>query len=127
MADQHGQNRSRGERQSAAPLRADHDPTGAHDQFNAYGEASEGGPPRYMGSAPRYGSHGTGYGPQGGSHSGSFGAYGVPRDVAADYVSASRSGPPGRFDQPHGRVGFGWEGSYGAEGDFDSFAESIGP
>jgi hypothetical protein len=127
MADQHGQNRGRGDRAGAAPLRSDLDPLGAHDPFNAHGEASEAGPPRYMGSAPGYGSHGMGYGPQSGSQSASFGAYGVPRDVAADYVSVSRSGPPGRFDQPHGRVGFGWEGSYGSQGDFSSFAESIGP
>ena len=101
-------------------------PFGDEEALTAHGEVSEGLPPRQIGGAPGYGSHGMGYGPQGGSGD-AWGVYGVPRDVAQDYVDTSRSHAPGAFDQPHGRVGFGWEGAYGSEGEYSARTDRIGP
>lgn len=92
-----------------------------------YGEVSAGEPPRYVGNTPGYGSHGMGYGRQGGTQGGSFGVYGVPRDLMNDYTATSREGSPREFDQPHGRVGFGWSGSFGSAGEHSARSESVAP
>jgi osmotically-inducible protein OsmY len=92
-----------------------------------YGDTAAGEPPRYVGGAPGYGPRGMGYGPAGGSQGGSWGVYGVPRDLAHEYASDARSGPPGRFDQPHGRMPFGWSGTLGSQDEHSSRAESIRP
>jgi hypothetical protein len=97
-------------------------PFGRHEPLTGHGEPSEAVPPRQIGGAPGYGSHGMGY-----AHGGAWGVYGVPRDVAQDYVETSRSHSPGSFDQPHGRVGFGWEGAYGSEGEYSSRADRVRP
>jgi hypothetical protein len=107
-------------------LQSDFDPFGKKERLTGYGETSEGLPPRQIGGAPGFGAHGMGYGPQGGSGD-AWGVYGVPRNVAQDYVDASRAGAPGEFDQPHGRVGFGWDGGFGSEGEFTARSDRIGP
>lgn len=85
-----------------------------------------GTPPQYHGSEPGYGAHGMGYGPQGGSGL-TFGVYGAPHDVTRDYAQASREREPGGFDQPHGRVGYGWSGGYGSGGEHRHPADQVGP
>lgn len=92
-----------------------------------YGDVSPGEPPRYTGSAPGYGSHGMGYGPQGGTQSGSFGVYGVPRNVVRDYASSGRHEPYTQFDEPHGRMPFGWTGSFGSGGEYSARQNDVGP
>ena len=106
-------------------MQSNFDPHGAHEPVTAHGEISEGLPPRQIGGAPGFGSHGMGYGPQGSGDA--WGVYGVPRNVAQDYVDVSRSGSPGEFDQPHGRIGFGWEGAFGSEGEFSARSDRIRP
>jgi hypothetical protein len=51
----------------------------------------------------------------------------VPHHVAQDYVEVSRAHRPGSFDAPHGRVGYGWEGAFGSEGEFSTAADRIAP
>lgn len=98
-------------------------PYGEQERLTGHGEVSEGLPPRQMGDTPGYGVHGMGY-----AHgTGAFGVYGVPREVAQDYVEGSRAGSPGEFDQPHGRVGFGWEGGFGSEGEYSARSDRIRP
>ena len=101
------------------------DPHGPQETLSGHGEISEGLPPRQIGGAPGFGAHGMGYGPQGSGDA--WGVYGVPREVAQDYVEGSRAGSPADFDQPHGRVGFGWEGAYGSEGEFSARTDRVGP
>lgn len=101
----------------------DFNPFGPQEPLTGHGETSEGVPPHEVGSAPGYGVHGMGY-----AHgTGSFGVYGVPGNVARDYADVSRAGSPGDFDQPHGRVGFGWQGGFGSEGEYSDRADRIGP
>lgn len=97
-------------------------PYGKHEPLSGHGAASEAVPPRQTGGTPGYGAHGMGY-----AHGSAWGVYGVPRNVEQDYVDASRSHAPGAFDQPHGRVGFGWEGAFGSEGEHSSRADRIRP
>jgi hypothetical protein len=122
MADDQRQKRGAPSRDA---LESSFDPRGLHETLNGHGEISEGLPPRHIGGAPGFGSHGMGYGPQGSGNA--WGVYGVPRDVAQDYVEGSRAGSPGDFDQPHGRVGFGWEGAFGSEGESSAAADRMGP
>jgi hypothetical protein len=91
--------------------------------LTGHGEISEGLPPRQIGGAPGYGTHGMGY-----AHgTGAFGVYGVPRDVAQEYVETSRSHRSGAFDQPHGRIGYGWEGAFGSEGEYSARSDRVRP
>jgi hypothetical protein len=122
MADDQRQRRGGPSRDA---LETDLDPRGPHEELSGYGEVSEAVPPRYVGGAPGFGSHGMGYGPQ--SDGWGWGAYGVPSGVAQDYVDVSRAGSPADFDQPHGRVGFGWQGSFGAQGEFSSAVDRVAP
>ena len=100
------------------------DPRGEHEPLTGHGAASESVPPRHIGGSPGYGAHGMGYAHGSGD---AWGVYGVPRNVAQDYAEVSRAGSPGEFDQPHGRVGFGWEGGFGSEGEFSSPTDRIRP
>ena len=101
----------------------DFNPFGKNEELTGRGAVSEAVPPRQVGDTPGYGVHGMGY-----AHgTGSFGVYGVPREIAQDYVEGSRAGSPGDFDQPHGRVGFGWEGGFGSEGEYSSRADRVLP
>src|SRR5438128_2683854 len=95
-------------------------PPGPQDPLTAHGETCRGLPPRYGGSEPGFGSHGIGYFPQSGTQTPTFGAYGTPRETLDDYTRVSRSGSPADFDQPHGRMPFGWDASFGSEGEFTS-------
>jgi hypothetical protein len=130
MAEDHPQNTRRGAQRDTrtldeTPLQPDLDPLGPHQSFSGYGEVSDAQPPRYFGSAPGFGSRGMGYGPAGDGWA--FGAFGVPHAVAADYLAASRAHGPRAFDAPHGRVGYGWEGAFGSEGEFSSFTDPAWP
>jgi hypothetical protein len=102
----------------------DFNPFGKNEPLTGHGEVSEGVPPRQTGDTPGYGVHGMGYAHGSG---GQFGVYGVPHGVAQDYVEGSRAGSPGEFDQPHGRVGFGWEGGFGSEGEYSARTDRIRP
>lgn len=90
-----------------------------------YGETSPGEPPRYIGISPGFGQHGMGYGPGGGSTGGSFGVYGLPHGAIDEYAREARG--HGGFDEPHGRMPFGWTGSFGTAGEHSAPQEHIGP
>ena len=89
--------------------------------LGGYGEVSAGEPPRHMGSGPGFGSRGMGYGVGGGS----WGVYGLPSGVVNEYAESARG--RGGFDEPHGRVGYGYSGSFGTAGEHSARQELVRP
>jgi len=95
------------------------------EQWTNPSDSSNAATPHRTDVAPGFGAHGTGYGPQGGSQDGSFGAYGEHHRVSRDYMQSGASHAPASFDQPHGRVGFGRDASYGSAGEYTAYTDSI--
>ena len=61
----------------------------------------------------------------GGTQGGSWGVYGLPANVIRDYAESGRG--QGRFDEPHGRMPYGWTGSFGTAGEHGARQDHIGP